>query len=227
MAADPVTETPPTPGQQGADSIRGQKQGWSCSFGGLTFHDPLLPAWPCLLRWFTTPQSVPPVGDQSIRTHESVENITYEPLHCFFSFLLSPILHVPHVFLWTRKPSFFSAFGTEMNEPIILHSASHQEEKGPLLASDSCQAWWIAIGIDDQWQSWLLQEEVTYHYDYGLGDEGTTRFFSFRIPWLSLFHPFLSDGHREEPQGPLPRRPGHRAVSTKIHDCIAMAMWLE
>lgn len=38
---------------------------------------------------------------------------------------------------------------------------------------------------------------------------------------------FFSDGHREEPQGPLPRRPGHRTVSTDIHDRVAMAMWLE
>lgn len=95
MVADPVAEAPPTPGQEGADSIRGQKQGWLCSFGGLPLHDPLLPAWPYLLIWFTTPQSVPQVGDQRIQTHEPVENIAHINPSTVFSLSSLPYSSCP------------------------------------------------------------------------------------------------------------------------------------
>lgn len=87
VAVESMTEDPPVPGYQGAES-RGQKQGWSCSFEGLPLRDSLLSVY--LLKWFTNPQAVPQVGDQSTQAHEPVGNIAHLNPNTAFSLSFSP-----------------------------------------------------------------------------------------------------------------------------------------
>lgn len=90
------------------------------------------------------------------------------------------------MFLWTWSLHFSLPLVLKWIVPSYWLSASRQEEKCPLLVSVPCQAQWIAVGIDDWWPSWLLKQKVSYHFDYGPGRQETTRFFSSRVPWLSI-----------------------------------------